>query len=631
MIEINDPLLSYKEFPGPILLLAGPGTGKTWQLENRIKFLIEELNAKADEIAVITFTNEAARSMRKRLAESFPKERHPEIISTMHSLGNTIIGSNPKIFGLNDDYAVLHETEPREILLQDAANIAGFEREKWKLADEHRVKGYSEIDETTDEGKICKEYINILRRCSLIDYDDQIFLACEALKNDETLRTKWKQQTKYLLVDEYQDINQAQCELIQLLTEGQAEGLFAVGDDDQSIYSFRGGNPEFIRDFGKHFGEEAKIGCLSKSFRCPEHILNGARSMVTNYYKDSIEKPEPTFSETIKENNKIIFYDVPTHIMEAYLIAKIAEEKIKTNSVTIIIPNKEYLPAIKNSLKKFGLDYNYKSKLNQQGLIRFNVLANWVEETNNNIRLRHLIDLIINNYDELTSKIEIDSGRIRDKREAASKLIAELWKDVDDSNSLYQIILSKEENEGRNTFLLELKGCLTEIQKLMEQKGSSRKGLTPFLEKSGLLVAPGKNPNGLIREIREWRNELIGSNNDNSYEPVDIYNIHSSKGLEGKIIFVVGLSEDLFPHPKGDIEEQSRLFYVAMTRAEKELHLFSSRIRPANITFKAASYQLKKSPFIDAIPKENIEIKYLRTKKKVAKETVKKEVMIDNK
>jgi superfamily I DNA/RNA helicase len=543
-----------------------------------------------------------------------PKEKGPKIISTMHSLGNSIIGSNPKIFGLKEKYEVLYEKNPRIVLIKDAANLAGYEREKWKLTSNCRQKGNCKEDISEDKCKICNEYKKILRKCSLIDYDDQILLACTALKKDNNLRNEWKKKTKYLLVDEYQDINQAQFELIKLLTEGQTEGLFVVGDDDQSIYSFRGGTPKYIKEFEKYYGKEVKIGRLSKSFRCPEHILKGAYNMVRYFYKDSIHKPEQEFSDKILTNNQIIFYNVPSDKKEAQMISAIAKNNIKTNSIIIIIPNKNYLLPIKEALMVKNIDFKYNLNISEEGIARVLVLADWIEKPDSNWKLRYLIDLIIDSYDKLTNKIKTQNNGINYKREVASKLIADLWREVNKNTSLYRVISSKA-TANNNSYLFELKECLDNILEILKKKGNKREGIAPFLENIGLLVAPGKNPNGIISEIREWKNDLEKNSKSSSDNTVNIYNMPSSKGLQGDIVFIVGLSEELFPDLKKDIEEQSRLFYVAMTRAIKELYLFSARTRPTNITYNKCSYQLKRSPFIDYIPKKHIEIQYIQKRK----------------
>ncbi len=299
------------------------------------------------------------------------------------------------------------------------------------------------------------------------------------------------------------------------------------------------------------------------------------------------------------------------------MIAAISKKKIgSNNSINIIIPNIMYLPVIKKELQRYRLEYKYKLNINDEGLIRFTILMNWVKNPDDNINLRHLLDLIIKNHDDLTKKIDKEKDRIMIKREKASKLIVGLWNKVKKNESLNKILF---EESQKNEFLEDLKTNLNEFKKLIKDKGTKKTGLLDFLKTSGLFVAPGKNPLELVSEINEWMNELIGSNKVSSYEPVMIYSMPSSKGLEADVIFVIGLSKELFPDPKDDVEEKSRLFYVAMTRAKKELYLFSSRTRSSKTTFKPDSYQLNPSPFISAISKDNIKIKRIFPKKKSKK------------
>lgn len=621
MIEIKEPSESYKEFPGPILILAGPGTGKTYQLKKRIEFLINDLKADPSEIAVITFTKEAARNMIRKLEEdNIPKEKYPKIISTMHSLGNSIIGTGYKLANLSKKYEILEDKNLRIILLKDATRISGFDIEKWKEADDCRRVGACIKDSSTEKCKICDEYGKILRKCSFIDYDDQIFLACEILRTNNEQKNIWKKRTKYLLIDEYQDINQAQCDLIQLLTNGQEEGLFAVGDDQQSIYSFRGGNPKYIIEFEKYFGNNIKIGKLSKSWRCSEHIILGARSMLEQYYKNGVKKPKPFFNNDFETENKIKFYDVPSHEYEAWKIANISKHKIKSSVIKILIPNKNYLPAIKEALKKQGLDYKCKFSFNDEGLIRIGILADWLEDSNKSLKLRYILDLIINNHDDLVNNIEVVENNLKIKKRIASELISDLWSEVNKKNSLYKVINERTKNNTKyNIFIIELRKTLDEIIELFNKKEKNKKVLSSFLKQCGLTIAPGTTPKGLIDEVKNWIDELMDYNITSTYKPIEIYTLQSSKGLEADIIFVVGVSERIIPDNKLDIEEQSRLFFVAMTRAKKELYLFSARKRSSKITYNK-SFQIKKSQFIDSIDNNHIEKEsiYIKNKRKKA-------------
>lgn len=623
MIEITEPLESYAVFPGPILLLAGPGTGKTYQLAKRVKYLVTERKASPEEITVITFTSAAARNMRERLLKAdidLSSEDTPDIIRTMHSVGNMIIGLDTTRFSLPSEYEVLTQPEQREVLIKDAATIAGFPRSKYKDTNECRRMGSCEKQEDSDKCRICEVYQSLLRKCGLVDYDDQIYLACEALRNSPEIAEQFKKKTRYLLVDEYQDINQAQCELIQLLSAGQTDGLFVVGDDDQSIYAFRGGSPKYMRAFETYYGNEAKIGRLSISWRCPEHILLGAKSVIQKYYSNSADKPQLSFSEKIKTNNKAVFFDVPSEGAEAQIIASIAEDR-RTHHIIVIIPNSNYFPPIKEAFTKRGINYNYKTKLDSQGVVRFAVLADWIEYSENSVLLRYLSDLIIQNNDALVKTLHTEENSLKVKRDEASRLMAFLWAEVNSGHTLYEALKARATDSEKNPFIAEIKALLDTVTELLAEKGGSRHGLLEFMKQSASLVGPGGSPNRLINEVRAWRAEKEGSGRGGPYLPVEIYNMPSSKGLEADIICVLGMSEGLFPAPEDDMEEKARLFYVAMTRAKKELFLFSARRRSGSVTFAKKSYQLKRSPFIDEIPKDHIEYRsiYPRKRSKAAR------------
>lgn len=276
---------NYYKLSGPLLLLAGPGTGKTYNLAKRIKYLVENKNVQPNNITVITFTAAAARNMQDRISDHsitdlyIPNEKQPKMICTMHSLGNRIIMEKSSDLGFKETLQVINSDRLQKLIFEDAAQLVEFNRSDGMEA--QKCRQYGECNRTDEKKcKICKKYEEILRSCSAIDYNDQILLACTLLKQDALLLEKYQSYCKNLLVDEYQDINVAQFELIRLLTKGQGNGLFVVGDDDQSIYSWRGGSPRFIRKFTEYFGQGAQVKPLQKSFRCHPNLLKGAVSIV---------------------------------------------------------------------------------------------------------------------------------------------------------------------------------------------------------------------------------------------------------------------------------------------------------------------------------------------------------------
>jgi len=609
MIEIADPNRAFRELPGPILVLAGPGTGKTYQLAHRVKYLIQEQAVNVEEIAIVTFTTESARHMREELMNpslGLSQDNVPRTITTMHSLGNQIIGSDPGYFGLPSDYQVLTKPDLRRVLLQDAAFLATGDRSRWYPADERRRSGVLCTDLDDEVCRVCAAYSAILRRCSAIDYDDQIFLACEILESKESLRASWRARTKHLLVDEYQDINEAQFRLIKLLCDGQTEGLFVVGDDDQSIYSFRGGSPKWILSFGEHFGQTARIAKLAVSYRCPEHILKGAQAVVTQYYPERFPKPQAAFANTITENYKIALYNVPSDTSEAQEIAKNIAQLIadKQDDFLILIPNSNYLPPLRDALRRRKIPYKYRMNADDEGIVRLSLLADWVEQPDDTLRLRHVLELVVESHNELIHSVDNSGDGIERQRTKVSNLIAKLLDSCTLNHSLFAAIAQV----APESFMGRLKR--EALDKLISKLTRKRSHLSSFLEHCGKLVNPGRNPSKLIEEIREWRNEIFGSGSISDIRPVAIFNLPSSKGLQGDYVFVIGVSEGLIPDPQRNLAEQSRLFYVAMTRAKKKLHLFSARTRSAAITYKtgkAASYQMKPSDFISQIPIDDIE------------------------
>src|SRR5580704_11380523 len=234
-IQISDE--AFGIYPGPLLILAGPGTGKTFQIAKRLQFLTGELAVPCEQVTVITFTQEATQSMRRKLSdrgkpEFIPAEKRPGTIKTMHSLGHAIIEENIEAVGLIKDFKVIEERELRETLFIDAALRVGESELDGLNALDDRVKGKRQLSDQSL--RISTEYERLLRACNCIDFDDQIVVASSLLKNNAQVRECWQTRARHLLVDEYQDINPAQFEFICELSEASRAGLFVVGDDDQS-------------------------------------------------------------------------------------------------------------------------------------------------------------------------------------------------------------------------------------------------------------------------------------------------------------------------------------------------------------------------------------------------------------
>lgn len=600
---------------GPALILAGPGTGKTQTLAMRIKYLAEELKISPDQITVITFTSAAASNMHDRISDTSRVETyvkhdlHPNKICTMHSLGQGIIKEKTSELGITENIGVVYSDDMRNIIAEDAAQLEGYARKDGKEAMNCRKIG--RCAQTTEKKcKICTKYQKILRSCSAIDHDDQILLACKTLKDYPDVLERFQAQCRHLLVDEYQDINAGQFELIQLLTKGQSEGLFVVGDDDQSIYSWRGGSPKFIRMFQKHFGKDSTVEALRKSYRCRLPVLEGALAIVTQYDKDRLDKG--TLEYENKTGQKVIVHSVPSDAKEAVAVRKVVEKIMPPRKVLVLIPNKYFSTAIVSELRKASIKFTAPTRLPGEGMPLIATLDEWLTNNANSLALRDCIEA----YAENPSS-GIPSRRVRrvDKiklRDDSLLSISQLWSALLDGKSanLWDALSKKKkENKLYSSLFLAFNGL-----KVLHANNDSP---SEFISQVIKELSPWSTVSSLLEEIDSWvetSERTAGGKGRN----VALVTFQSAKGLEADVICVIGAEEGQLPrqtYSDEQLAEQSRLMFVTMTRAKEELHLFHARNRSASVVHrqvhaKGKPPDIAPSRFINSIPQEHKESRY---------------------
>lgn len=602
--------------PGPILLLAGPGTGKTHRLARRIKYLVQEKNISPDKITVITFTASAARNMQERISDTanqelyIPHEKQPNMICTMHSLGYRILREKSSEIGLTDEIRVVYSDALRNILVGDAAQLAGFKRSDSKEAAKCRQFGDCKPAEIK-KCKICEQYRKILHCCSAIDYDDQILLAIKILKENPELLEKYRSYCSHLLVDEYQDINAGQFELIFLLSEGHREGLFVVGDDDQSIYSWRGGSPEFIRSFKDHFGEEAKIEELIKSFRCHQHTLEGAISVVACHDKKRVAKGD--FDYEKKNGEMIEVHNVASDQKEAYIVKSIIKEALPSRTVLVLLPHRGFSAAIIEELKKARIQYTAPIKLPGQGLPLISILYQWLENNSDNLYFRECLEVFFDNPESGIPSDRSRKSEKKEKRETALFMISSLWKDVIEQNADCFWKALEQKKDSDELYFTSF-SVFDQLRSLNDSQGDLMSFIAAVVEK----LVPWKKTKEFLMEANSWVEELRQLFDIEQRSKVQIMTLQGAKGLEANIVCAIGLEEGIIPRrnsSKEEIAEQSRLMFVSMTRAAEKLHLFHARKRSGALMFrpiyvKGEQPDLQPSCFIDSIPQEHKETKY---------------------
>jgi len=582
----------------------------------RIKWLVNEKCVDPNDITVMTFTAEAALNMRHRLSDEekqdvyLPRDKQPSRISTMHSLGLRIITNNLEQVGLQEQFKVLESDYLRRIIFGDAAQLVGLPRSKGIEVMQHKSFGFS-FKKGSEEDKVARLYNSILRISNAIDYDDQILLAIQLLLSSPALLKEYQSHAKHLLIDEYQDINEAQFQLIKLLAGDKAEGLFAVGDDDQSIYSFRGGSPEFIRRFSKDFTSSARVLEIPKCRRCPGPVLHSALAIVRSFNSGRLEKAAPEVASTITTPIQII--SSPTAEAEADFIANKCSRLTPSHDVLILLPQMTFAKPILTALRRRRVAYDCRSIVTEDGFISLDTIGHWLSNPADNFALRNTLQILLD-----SPMFGVPGPRSRKpekkaERETRLAEFANIWSNVlKNKSSLFE---SLELSAKKSEFVSSILDCLNQ---LLVEYPKSAGDLLDVLRK---YTFPWDKSEQLFQEIAMWIDEVKGRS-ASGQSMVRVMSMRLAKGLETDYVFVVGLENDVFPKmdiTSEELQESSRLLFVSMTRAKVELNLCTSRTRSASSTHLQNSFALKPSSFLSVLPKEHTKNIYLQAPSKVAK------------
>jgi len=590
-------------FTSPTLVLAGPGAGKTHLLADRIKRLLDNGTDKGI-ITVLTFGKDANQHMIYKLTEpsgfhiQFNKLPH---ISTMHSLGLEIICEKPRDVNLlKTNLRVQEDENVKRLMYRDAALILAYTEDDSKVALE--CKQYGDCKENPEEKKcqICEEYWEIMSKCNYIDFDDQILFACRILEKNSAVLKKYQFRAKHLLVDEYQDINTAQFRLIELLSRKSRNGLFVVGDDAQSIYGFRGGNPKFILRFGEDFpGSETPP--LPYSWRCHEEIIQDAIKVLKKYYTDWTGEQKLEYKVLCGEEPQL--WQMPSDKAEAKMVAVIARQFIQEKkSILILVPKKEFFPLITQELSRRGIVYSCPISFLPKRVKIAKLFVDWVTNSSNTFTTRLVIEELIN------KGIAHIPGAKKDKRTTPETIknriieeteIAKLWESVDKKNDLFLVIKNLKDP---NKTLIKIRDRLLNLSDLFINFKKEKCG--EFIKQLSVVSGIWCNPSELMEDIIKITG-LLNPQSTSGLGWVQLNTMKKAKGLEADIVIIVGLEDDIVPNPRGDLVEESRLFYVSMTRAKEKLYLFHSYKRPRGISYGQELTNKKRSKFLDVIERES--------------------------
>ena len=601
-----------ENFTSPTMVLAGPGAGKTYLLAKKIKLLLDK-DVDKNTITVITFGVEASQHMRDELTNldgDFRVENKDlPCISTMHSLGFEIVKEKPFDVKLRKtNLEVQGNEDVKKLMYRDAAYILGLTETDGQQA--LKCKQYGDCKENLKDKKcrICHKYWDIMSKCNYIDFDDQILFACKILENNQTILEKYHNRAKYLLVDEYQDINAAQFRFIELLSRASRKGLLVVGDDAQSIYSFRGCSPEFILRFEKDF-PGAVTPPLTQSRRCHEKTMDDAFKVLTKYYSWWQGIPKLIYLQ--KEGDEPAIWQLPSGVSEALMVARLARHFLnEKKEVLILAPKKEFFPLISKKLYEHNVPHECPvSLLPEQVNKRLQVLKlfmKWISNLRNSFITRLVFEELINDGiakvpgAKKDKKCKPETIEMRIKAETK---IAELWESVDKGKDLYSAVL---ESKSSNITIKTIQNALSNLINLYNNYQKQDEG--EFLKQISLVTGKWTTPTEFAKDVIAIK-ELLDLQSPTGIGYVQMKTMRKAKGLQADIVIIVGLEDDIMPNPRGDEEEEARLLYVSITRAKERAYLFHAYKRLRNISYGPEFQDKPRSRFLDAIGRDSEYIK----------------------
>ena len=600
-----------KHQSGPMLVLAGPGAGKTEVLTHRIAYLVNNRDQNPAEILAATFSRKAASDMAERLKDFEGLEKAKPRISTLHAEALRIlreIKKGSKFLLEGDEILELMIDASQDLHLKiGVRGVAGLGQEIALL--EARNILPNEIKDVDSQTKILKKfyerYEELLAFNHAVAMDGLVMKVVRALHANDF---SYESNVRHLLVDEYQDINRAESQFIKSLAK-DAESFFVVGDDDQSIYGWRGADPNIIRNFQKDF-EKAKVEILDESHRCTEHILLGAQGIVS---KDPNYMHKPLYSAK-GEGSLIHLLLSKSWTVEGLWIVEWIRDHVSKNlfearNIVILCKTPKFVDFVAGELRRVGIEVSYwrSGGLLADKNVR-DILAHirLLTDKEDNLALRKCM---------LTPICKgVGRGGIFRLRKIAEKYSCSLWKVVDSAKKYAglkrwqnQLIEFATKIKGLESKSSELNVDQT-IHLIAKEIGISESHSVDRLRRFAKELPLDADLDDFLSEVRSRRLDLAGGQPEPEEETdvVNVMTMHSAKGLNFDVVFLLGMDEGILPDPTREINEQRRLCYVAMTRARKELFLCHAKVRTGPAARGWSRYD--PSSFLSDIPKEHRKI-----------------------
>ncbi len=627
---------------GPLLILAGAGSGKTTVLVNRIAYLLTQKNVRPYNILAITFTNKAANEMKTRVERLFDESANDMWVSTFHSMCVKILRRYITKIGYESDFVIYDSADSQTVIkdclkqlnLSDAnfkprSVLAQISKAKDDLIDPQSFeKMYSGDFRMSKIARIYSAYQHILKANNALDFDDIIVNTVKLFEENPDALEYYQKKFHYIMVDEYQDTNNAQYRLISLLSAAR-RNLCVVGDDDQSIYKFRGANIRNILDFEKEF-PDAKVIKLEQNYRSTKNILDAANDVISNNRK----RKGKNLWTSGDEGDKIYFYDAENEHEEGRFIAReidrlVSESERSFSDFVILYRTNAQSRVLEEMLLKQGIPYRVLAGLrfyDRKEIKDVIAYLRVIQNTADSVSLKRIIN---------EPKRGIGATTLNHAQDIADSIGSSLYDVIKDANLYSELQRASVKLQDFTAMIDLLKRKSTEMPladfvEYMLEKSAYKQSL--LLENS--IEAQGRleNLDEFMSVVKEYENSvqeptlsdflesvsLISDidNYDEDQSSVVLMTIHSAKGLEFPVVFIAGMEEGLFPGTQSiiseeEIEEERRLCYVAITRAKQILYLTKAQMR---MLFGETRYPAV-SRFVKEIPNELI-MEFAARKKK---------------
>ena len=574
-------------YQGPCMVLAGPGSGKTLTIAKRIEYLLKVYKVRPEEILVITFTKYAASEMRRRFDKVMGGHALPVTFGTFHGIYYGIL---KWAYGLTS--ANLLSEKERKLLLRQASERIPEEGEESLFRDEDSLQKLSEeianvknnrmkIEEyesgrygTGRFRQVYQNYEDSKKKLNKLDFEDMLTWCCRLFEDRPDILEKWQHRFRYFLVDEFQDINQAQYDVLRMLA-ASSRNLFVVGDDDQSVYGFRGARPGIMQEFMKDYQEAGQI-VLDVNYRSGAHIVRGALRVIENNrnrYPKAIRAYKGSGQEIHVQEVRDPFEE-SRYITEQ--IKECLESGISPGEIAVLYRTCPDAGVLAEALMEYQIPFQMKERMNNlyEHFIGVDI-ESYFRLSQGRPERKHFLQ-VANRPNRYIGRDSMDSRTVSyeslrnfycDKKWMLDRIDQLEWDmKMICGKTPYAAIEYIRKSIGYNEFLKEY----------ADYRGMEQEDLFPVLDEIQERSRGIQTIRDWFLHVEEYKDLILRQSGQETYgQGVSLLTMHGAKGLEYDTVFIPGANEGVTPYKKAvmeeETEEERRLFYVAMTRAKRQL------------------------------------------------------------